>query len=210
MNGLRLYHYWRSSSSWRVRWALDLKGVPVELIPVSLLDGESESAAHLARHPLGYVPVLETPEGLLTQSSAIVHWIDQTFPGDPELFPADTWARCRVIQLADIICSDTQPVQNVNVMALHSADPARQKEWARHFIERGLAAYEELARSCAGEFSVGDSLSWADLCLMPQIYNAARYEVPLAGFPVISRIAARCERLPSYLSSHPSRYEPKP
>ncbi len=210
MSGLKLYHYWRSSSSWRVRWALDLKGVPVELVPVSLLDGESESPGHVARHPLGFVPVLETSEGLLTQSSAIAHWIDETFPGAPALFPEDTWSHCKVLQLADIICSDTQPVQNLNVLQMHSPDPARQKEWARHFISRGLAAYEELARPTAGEFSVGDSLSWADLCLIPQLYNAARFDLSLSQYPLLARIAARCEALPSYLSSHPSRHEPKP
>ena len=208
MTGLKLYHYWRSSSSWRVRWALDLKQVPHELIAVSLLDGESESPVHLARHPMGYVPVLETPDGFLGQSAAIIHWIDETFPGSPSLLPADTWNRARVIQLADMISADTQPIQNVPVLQMHSQDPAEQKRWAQHFIRAGLAAYEKIAASTAGRFSVGDELSYADLCLMPQLYNAQRYEISLSEFPLLQKIAAECEKIASYQSSHPSRHEP--
>jgi maleylacetoacetate isomerase len=208
MPGLRLYHYWRSSSSWRIRWALDLKQVPCELVAVSLLDGESESPEHRARSPLGYVPVLQTPDGYLSQSPAILYWLEETFPASPSLFPEDPWDHARCLQLADIICSDTQPIQNVNVLQLHSADPHEQKKWAQHFIRQGLSAFEKLASSTSGRYSIGDSLTWADLCLMPQLYNANRYEVQASEFPLLSKIAARCETLPSYLSSHPSRHEP--
>lgn len=208
MAGLKLYHYWRSSSSWRVRWALDLKHVPHELVAISLLNGESESPEHLARHPLGYVPVLETPDGCLSQSAAIIHWIEGTFPGSPSLFPEDTWEHSRVIQLADMISADTQPIQNVPVLQMHSSDPAEQKKWAQHFIRSGLAAYEKIAALTAGRFSVGDELTYADLCLMPQLYNANRYDVAITEFPPLARIAAECEKLPSYQSSHPARHEP--
>ena len=209
MNGLKLYHYWRSSSSWRVRWALDLKEIPYELSPVNLVNGESESPEHLQRHPLGYVPALETHQGMLTQSHAIVRWIEDTFPGQPALFPEDPWQNARVLQLADIVCADTQPLQNVNVLQMHSQDPVAQKTWAQYFIRQGLQAFETIASRTSGDFSVGDALTWADLCLMPQLYNAQRYEVSLEQFPTIQRIAALCATLPSYHSSHPSRYEPK-
>jgi maleylacetoacetate isomerase len=187
---------------------LDLKSIPCELVAVNLVNGESESPEHLRRNPLGYVPVLETHQGTLTQSSAIIHWLEDTFPGSPALFPEDPWQHARVLQLADIICADTQPVQNVNVLQLHSTDAIEQKKWAQFFISQGLKAFETLAAQTAGAFSVGETLSWADLCLMPQLYNARRYEVDLRPFPTLLRISSECEKLPSYLSSHPSRYEP--
>jgi glutathione S-transferase len=92
---------------------------------------------------------------------------------------------------------------------MHSQDPAAQKAWAQHFIQQGLHAFETIASQTSGDFSVGDALTWADLCLMPQLYNAQRYEVSLDQFPTLQRIATLCATLPSYHSSHPSRYEPK-
>jgi len=211
MQGLKLYHYWRSSSSWRVRWALDHKGIKTELKAVSLLDGESESPEHRARNPLGYVPALDTPHGILTQSSAIVAWLDE-ISSEPPLYGASTWERARIRQLGAVIAEDTQPIQNLPVLHLHSSDAKEQKKWAQHFIRQGLGAFETLAAGTAGEFSVGDRLSWADLCLIPQLYNADRFGIPVGSqdseFPLLTRIAQACERLPSYLSSHPSRHEP--
>lgn len=211
---LRLYHYWRSSCSWRVRWALDHKGVAAELSHVSLLDGESESAKHRSRNPLGYVPVLErldlADEGrFLGDSTAIVGWLDETFP-QQTLFGGDAWTRARIRSLAGIISADTQPIQNLNVLHRHSSDPAEQKKWAQEFIHQGLEAFEKTASRVAGRFSVGDALSWADLCLVPQAYNAERFSVPLEPFPTIRRILAASQGLESCKSSHPSRYEPRP
>jgi len=211
---LKLYHYWRSSCSWRVRWALDHKKISTTLQHVSLLDGESESAGHRERNPLGYVPVLERldlsgEERFLPDSTAIVNWLDETFP-HASLFPGDAWNRARVRALAGIISSDTQPIQNLNVMHRHSSDAAEQKRWAQEFIHQGLEAYERAAVRVAGKFSVGNELSWADLCLIPQCYNADRFAVPMDSFPTIRRILAETQQLPSCQSSHPSRYEPKP
>ncbi|MBU6375322.1 MAG: glutathione S-transferase N-terminal domain-containing protein, partial [Bdellovibrionales bacterium] len=120
---IKLYHYWRSSCSWRVRWALDYKGIEATLQPVSLLNGESEEPTHLARHPLGYVPVLEWQSLFLTDSSAIVRWLEERFPETPSLFPGTSDDRGRINALASIISSDTQPLQNLNVLQRHSADP---------------------------------------------------------------------------------------
>jgi maleylpyruvate isomerase len=210
---LKLYHYWRSSCSWRVRWALDYKGIAAELQHVSLLDGESESETHRSRNPLGYVPALERldltgAERFLSDSTAIVNWLDEVHPG-PSLFPGDPWNRARVRSLAGIISSDTQPVQNLNVLHRHSSDAAEQKRWAQEFIHQGLAAFERAATPVAGRFSVGSDLSWADLCLIPQCYNADRFGVGLDDFPTIRRIVAETQALESVQSSHPSRYEPK-
>ncbi len=210
---LKLYHYWRSSCSWRVRWALDFKDIGVELQHVSLLDGESESESHRSRNPLGYVPVLERldlvgNQRFLSDSTAIVNWLDEAFP-NASLFPGDSWNRARVRSLAGIISSDTQPVQNLNVLHRHSGDPAEQKRWAQEFIHQGLAAFERAAAPVAGRFSVGNDFSWADLCLIPQCYNADRFGVALDDFPTIRMIVAEAQSLESHHSSHPSRYEPQ-
>ena len=212
---LKLYHYWRSSCSWRVRWALDYKGLKAELQHVSLLDGESEGDAHRSRNPLGYVPVLERLDltgdaRFLADSTAMVNWLEEVYAGLPPLFPGDAWNRARIRSLAGIISSDTQPIQNLNVMHRHSSDAAEQKRWAQDFIHQGLAAVERAAKEVAGDFSVGDQLSWADLCLIPQCYNAERFAVALDSFPTIQRILQNTQRLESCKSSHPSRYEPKP
>lgn len=209
---LRLYHYWRSSCSWRVRWALDEKSVPAELRHVSLLDGESESSEHLERHSLGYVPVLERldlsgPQRFLWDSTAMVTWIDDLVPQKP-LFPKDSWSRAQVLALSAIITSDTQPIQNLNVLQRHSDDPEKQKSWAQDFIHRGLTAFERATRHVSKRFCFGDHLTWADLCLAPQCYNAERYGVPLNSYPTIQRLSSEYSHLESFLSSHPSRHEP--
>ncbi|NDD92021.1 maleylacetoacetate isomerase, partial [bacterium] len=206
---------WRSSCSWRVRWALDYKSIPAELQHVSLLDGECESDSHRTRNPLGFVPVLERLDltgsaRFLSDSTAIASWLDEAFPQAPSLFWGDSWTRARIRSLAGIISSDTQPIQNLTVLHRHSADPAEQKRWAGEFIHQGLLAFEKAAKDFSGKFSTGDELSWADMCLIPQCYNAERFSVALDSFPTIQRVLKSCENLPSYLSSHPSRYEQKP
>jgi maleylacetoacetate isomerase len=207
----RLYHYWRSSSSWRVRMALDWKGIPYEAFPVSLLDGEAEGSEHLRRNPAGFVPVLEIPGShgpYLTESLAIIEYLEETHPGLPALLPGSPENRARIRALAEVINAGTQPIQNIPVLERHSRDPAEQKAWAREFIARGLETYEKLCAPLAKTYSVGDAFSLADLCLIPQVYNAERYQVDLRQFPVISAIDARCRSLAVFESSHPDRFKP--
>lgn len=207
----RLYHYWRSSSSWRVRLALDWKGLSYEAAPVSLLNGESESPEHLSRNPAGCVPVLEilgAPPLFLTESIAIIEYLEETHPSLSSLLPGSATQRARIRALAEVINAGTQPIQNIPVLERHSSDPAEQKAWAKEFIARGLKTYETLCTPVSGTFSVGDSFSLADICLIPQIYNAERYQVDLRQFPVISGIHDRCRSLPAFASSHPDRFKP--
>ena len=212
---LTLYHYWRSSSSWRVRWALAHKGIAAKYIPVSLLDGEAESPTHRTRTPLGYVPALaieiEGTTRFLTQSLAICHWLDEQFPQAPSILGGkDPWLRAKVRELAEIINADTQPLQNLGVQELHSSDATEKKLWAQHWIRNGLAAYETLARSSSGIYSVGDAVSIADFCLIPQLYNARRYDLPVENlFPTLARIELAAKDTPSYSASEPARFEPK-
>jgi maleylpyruvate isomerase len=210
--GLRLYHYWRSTSSWRVRWALAIKGIACDYVAVSLLDGESESDAHRARNPLGYVPVLEIarPGGEprhLFESLAIIEWLDETHPAPP-LLPRDAWLRARARMLAEIINADTHPLQNLSAQIQHTDDADRRRAWAQHWIRQGLAAYEAAVQETAGRFSIGDELSLADLCLVPQMYNADRFSVALDPWPTLRRIRESAMGTPHYAQAEPSRFGP--
>ena len=214
---LRLYHYWRSSSSWRIRWALELKRLECELVAVNLLDGEQGSAEHRARNPYGSVPVLEfpehragskeTPHRYLGESMAILHWLESVQPS-PALLPSPPLERARVIQLAELINAGIQPIQNLKVLQRVSSDPDARKAWAKEWIQNGLAAYEALVSESAGKFSYGDQVTWADLFLIPQIYNADRYEVSLESFPTIARIHQTASQTPECLASAPDQYQP--
>jgi maleylacetoacetate isomerase len=210
---LRLYHYWRSSSSWRVRWALALKGIPCEYVPINLLSDEPESEAHLKRNPLGLVPVLELLDSkstlqYLTESTAILEWLEELYP-KPALLPENPEWRARTRQLAQIINADTQPLQNPGVAQHYTNDAQEQKNWNRYWIHRGLKAYETVVGETQGVFSVGDSLTFADLCLIPQCYNAIRHDLALSEFPRIEKIYSKAMQTPSCLTSAPDKFQPK-
>ncbi|MBY0469621.1 maleylacetoacetate isomerase [bacterium] len=210
MSKFRLYHYWRSSSSWRVRWALAIKQIDCEWVDVDLLSGESESAAHLERNPLGYVPVLDvSPQLRLIESLPIIEWLDEKYP-KPALLPKDPDLRAKTRILAEIINAGTQPIQNLSVTLLHAPEnQAEQKKWMQHWTRNGLQAYETLVKGTAGKFSVGDSLTLADLCLIPQVYNANRQSVDLSPFPTVSRIYAAARETETCKKAEPEAFEPK-
>ncbi len=184
-----LYQYWRSSSSWRLRWALAIKGVAFDSIPVNLLTGEQSSAEHLARSPIGRVPALVLEDGrTLGETVAIFEWLEETIPA-PALYPKDPWQRVRTRQLVEIINAAIQPLQNISVLKRLSPESADQRAWAAHFNEIGLAAYEALLEQIAqesggnGPFSLGESLTAADVFLVPQLYAARRFHVDVSRFP---------------------------
>ena len=211
MKGLKLHHYWRSSSSWRVRWALAHKGLlaTTELIAVNLLDDTTQTAAFRALNPLGYVPVLEIQGGgILTESVAMIEWLEETHP-TPPLYPKDALDRARVRALVEVINAGTQPIQNLSVMEHHSSDPVEQKKWGAHWTYQGLKAFETLCRSHAGTFAYGDSLSAADLYLVPQCYNAGRQDISVEKeFPLLHRLQTAALATPSAQIAHPDRYKP--
>ena len=210
-----LFHYWRSSSSWRVRWALAHKGVNYRTIPVDLLSGESESPEHLERNPMGFVPVLriesELDSGLepllLCESLAMIELLEELFP-KPTLYPGDAFRRAQIRQLAEIINAGTQPLQNLGPQFLHSTDAEERKRWAQHWIRNGLQAYEKLVSKTSGHFSVGDEITTADLCLIPQCYNARRYDIAVEDYPTIARIEALALQSDACRASHPDRFTP--
>jgi maleylacetoacetate isomerase len=188
---LVLYSYWRSSSSYRVRFALAVKGLEYTTVPVNLLADEQSSEKHRAINPMGYVPCLIVEGTPFVESVAIIELLDELFPSRP-LFPREPYARARVRALVEIVNADTQPLQNRHVLLHVSKEPDEQKAWARRFVERGLAAFEALMErhtkdGVRGPFAYGEALSAADLFLVPQVYNARRFGIDIAAYP---RIAA--------------------
>ena len=214
---IRLYHYWRSSSSWRVRWAFAIKGIVYEPVAVDILSGEVDLPEHLKRNPLGYLPVIEfLGDGeigrypFLFESMAIIEWAEEEYPAEP-LLPGSSRDRAWVRQLAEIINAGTQPLQNVGVMDLHSSDPGQKKAWASHWIRKGLGAYEQILASRpdlrSTRFSCGDKVTLADLYLIPQCYNALRFSIALEEFPKIHQIYLAALQTPGYLASEPERFK---
>lgn len=209
---MKLYGYWRSSASYRVRIALHLKGIAFEYVPVHLLrdGGEQYSSAYRALNPESRVPSLEVDGHVLTQSMAILEWLEERYP-TPSLLPADAFGRARVRGLAQLIVADIQPLQNTGVVrylrdTLHCDEPAAAG-WLAHWIGRGMAALEErLARDGAtGRFCHGDAPTLADACLVPQCTAARRFGVDPAQFPRICAIEAACIALPAFQAAAPDR-----
>jgi maleylpyruvate isomerase len=210
----RLYGYWRSSSAWRVRIGLALKGLPYAYVAINLLEQEQFREEHRARNPMGQVPVLEAVDGArtlrLVQSMAILEWLDERFP-DPPLLPADPEGRARVRALAEHVNSGIQPMQNAIVLrTLKERLPGFEKEWARKFNARGLDALEQAVREGAGRFCHGDAPGLADCYLVPQLYSARRFGLDPAAWPTLRRIDEACAALPAFQAAHPDRQPDAP
>jgi maleylpyruvate isomerase len=209
---MKLYTYFRSSAAYRVRIALNLKALPYEAVPVHLLrnGGEQLGAAYRQVHPGALLPALEDDGETLLQSMAIMEYLEERHP-EPALLPSGAAERARVRALALTIACDTHPLSNLRVMKylVHTlkVDEQAKLEWMRHWMQLGLATFEAmLARDPAtGRFCHGDTPTLADCCLVPQVYNALRYDLDLAAYPNIVRIHANCEALPAFQAAHPSR-----
>ena len=208
----KLYDYWRSSCSWRVRWALYHKGLNFESVGVSLLDDAQNSLEHKQRNPRGKVPVLEVLEGgrLVTigESIAILEWLEESHP-TPALLPNDAFERARVRELVQYINSGIHPLQNLVVLKKISDDVEVRKKWAQHWIQDGLVAFEKRVSQTAGEYCMGDEITHADLCLVPQVYNAKRFDLTLEGLPIIQKIFENAAKTAAYQKSHPDQFQPK-
>ena len=205
-----LYDYWRSSACYRVRIALNLKGVAYEAAPVNLLADEQMADAYKDENPQGLVPALAIGGRVLTQSLAIVEWLDATY-AEPKLIPADPDERAHVMAMALAIACDIHPVNNLRVLkylARLGIDQGARDEWYRHWIAEGFAGLEALAAPRAGRFLFGDAPSLADICLVPQMYNARRLETPLDAYPTLLRADAAATALDAFAAAHPDRVAP--
>ena len=206
-----LFDYFRSSASYRVRIALNLKGVDYEVAPVDLLNGAQKADAYRARNPQGLVPMLEIDGRWLTQSLAIIDYLDARFP-EPRLVPADAGDRAAVLALALVIACDIHPLNNLRVLKYLSGplgqEEAVRDEWYRHWVREGLAALETMAAPKAGRFLFGDEVTLADVCLVPQLFNARRFNLALDAFPTLVRVDAEANRLEAFAAAHPERVAP--
>ncbi|MCB9947953.1 MAG: maleylacetoacetate isomerase [Rhodospirillaceae bacterium] len=207
---MKLYTYFRSSAAFRVRIALALKGVAVEHIPIHLRRGDQVARDYAAVNPQRFVPALDTGTTVLTQSLAIIEYLDETVPRPP-LLPPGPEGRARVKALAQIIACDIHPINNLKVMmylrdVLKVAD-ADATAWSRHWIGEGFTALERLLAESpeTGRFCHGDSPGLADICLVPQVYNAGRVGCPLDAYPTIRRINAACLELEAFSGAWPDR-----
>ncbi len=214
---LKLYGYWRSSSAWRVRIALLYKNLPHQQQAVHLAkEGgqQQHSEAYRAINPMAEVPTLEIvgdgPVRRLTQSLAIIRYLEALAPA-PALVPAEPFAAARAWQLAEVVNAGIQPLQNAAILLrVKEQLGGDEQAWARHFISRGLTALETVAADTAGAFLVGESATVADVCLVPQLYNARRFGVDLGAYPTLTRVEQRCQQLPAFLDSHPDRQPDAP
>lgn len=203
---MRLIGFFRSGAAYRVRIALNLKGISVEHAFRHLRKGEQTSPDYLALNPQGLVPTLVLDDGtLLTQSLAIIEWLDETHP-NPPLLPKDPLARARVRAFAQAIACDTHPVQNLRVLNElrkmgHTDDDVTK--WARDVNYNGLAACEKLLEGTSGPFCFGKEPSLADICLMPQLGNARRFGADVSGFKRILEAEAACKAHPAFIAAEP-------
>ena len=205
-----LHDYYRSSAAYRVRIALNLKGIDYDSRPVNLAEGEQRKTAYRALNPQGFVPMLEIGDHRLTQSLAIIVYLDQHFP-EPPLMPTDLVEQAHVRALSLTIACDIHPLNNLRVLKylsgpLHQEQGVRDK-WYAHWVTEGFEALEALAAQRSGSFLFGNSPTLADVCLVPQMYNARRFDVPLDPYPTLVRADSSANALSAFADAHPDKQE---
>jgi maleylacetoacetate isomerase len=203
-----LYDYYRSSAAYRVRITLNLKGVDYVSRPVNLVESEQRGDDYRELNPQGLVPMLEIDGHRLTQSLSIIVYLDQVFP-DPPLVPRDPADGAHVRAMALAVACDIHPLNNLRVLKYLKGQLGRSQEeidaWYAHWISEGLPALETIAKAGAGNFLFGDMPTIADVCLLPQLYNARRYNVPLDAYPTLLRADENASKLDAFAAAHPDR-----
>ena len=210
MSRIILYDYWRSSAAYRVRIALNLKGVDYESRQIDLRADEQQADEYRQLNPQGLVPMLEIDGHRLTQSLAIINYLDLRYANQP-LLPASAAERAHVVAMAMTIACDIHPLNNLRVLKYLKNELGHSQEevdaWYAHWISEGLPALEALAAPKAGQFLFGDGPTGADVCLVPQLYNARRFNVPLDAYPTLLRAEENANTLEAFAAAHPDRQE---
>ena len=209
MNEILLYDYWRSSASYRVRIVLNLKGVKYTSVPTSLLDGDNKAPEYVARNPQGFVPMLHIDGHDLTQSLAIIDYLDANYH-EPKMVSSDPVMRSKTLAQALVIAADIHPINNLRILKYLKdtlgQEQAAIDDWYRHWIAEGFTALEAMAPD-DGLFG-SDLPNLADVCLVPQMANARRFDTPLAAFPKLVRIDAALTAMPAFVAAHPDAVKP--
>jgi maleylacetoacetate isomerase len=210
MSRIILYDYYRSSACYRVRIALNLKGIDYEKRQVNLVDGDQKSEQYRSLNPQGLVPMLEIDGHRLTQSLAIINYLDIRYP-TPPLIPAAAAERAHVVAMAMIVACDIHPLNNLRVLKYLKNELNQPQEevdrWYAHWIREGLRALEAMAAPNAGKFLFGNAPTGADVCLVPQLYNARRFNVRIDDFPTLLRADENANSIEAFASAHPDRQE---
>ncbi len=215
---LKLYSYWRSSAAYRVRIALNLIGLPYDLVPVHLTDngGEQHQDDFLVVNPQKLLPVLVDGGRIVRQSLAIIEYLEETYDGEKKLLPATSRDRARVRAFAQMVACDIHPLNNLRVMQYLEHElkvpKAERERWTRHWIEEGFTAIEAMLSEypSTGIYCDGDEPSLSDICLVPQVYNAMRWSVDMQRFPTISRINENCLKLEAFDRARPENQPDAP
>lgn len=204
---LTLHGYWRSSAAYRVRIALNLKGLDYAQVTHDLRAGEQRSADYLARNPQGLVPALDADGTFLTQSPAILEWLEERHPAPP-LLPNGLNDRAVVRAMAALVCCDIHPLNNLRVLSALRTDLAASEahvgQWIARWMNAGFGALEQMIARHGAGFAFGDSPTLADCCLVPQVYSARRFAVDLGAYPAIAQVAQRCDALPAFRGADPA------
>jgi maleylacetoacetate isomerase len=205
---IKLYDYFRSSAAFRVRIALNLKNLPFEKIPIHLVNngGEQHSEQYRSLNPQELVPALEVDNQIITQSLAILEYLEEQYP-EPALLPKDAVQRAHVRQIALAIATDTHPLNNLRVLQYLTntlnVTEEQKNTWYQHWIAKGFVALEQWLKNTAGLFCFGDTPTLADVCVIPQVFNAYRFNCDVAPYPTLVKIFNHCKELPAFKNAWP-------
>lgn len=204
-----LYSYFRSSAAYRVRIALNIKGLVYQQRSIRLLKGEQRSASFMALNPQGLVPVLDDGGIVLNQSLAICEYLDEAYPDTVPLLPRDTVLRAQARAIAQWVASEIHPLNNLRVLTYLTdtleLGEQRKSEWYHHWIEQGFIALEHMLGQFSGRYALGDQITLADICLVPQVFNAERFSVDLTHYPRLTQVVAALNELPAFVAAHPTQ-----
>ena len=204
-----LHSMWRATAPYRVRIALNLKGVAFDIAPVNLAGGEQRGASYRSLNGQALVPALETAGGILTQSLVILEWLEESHPSPP-LLPSDPYDRAVVRTMAQIVACDIHPLNNLRILQAlgdlgHPMGSPEQRAWGARWINDGFAALEPMVASHGAGFAFGATPTMADCCLIPQMWSSSRFGVDLATYPALFALAARAALHPAFIAAHPDR-----